>query len=74
MANESTNVYKITKTVNCPLCDRKTPTPSELEEKARGEMFCACCEGGPFEVTFMKDGTVLNDREFTEFLDSLCET
>ncbi len=68
------NVLKVTKTVECPHCGVQTPTPSELKGKTRGEMFCTFCEHGPFTVTFMEDGRVLNDSQYTVFIDSLCGT
>ncbi len=74
MTVRPTNVFEITKTVECPHCGVQTPTPSELKGKARGEMFCTFCEHGPFTVTFMTDGTVLNDLQFTAYHDTVCET
>jgi len=74
MTVKPTNVFKITKTVECPNCGIKTPTPSELTGKTRGEMFCTYCDHGPFTVTFMKDGRVLNDPQFTAYQDDMCGT
>ena len=38
------NVLKVTKTVECLHCGVQTPTPSELQGKPHGEMFCTHCE------------------------------